>query len=215
MNIIDLSQTIAPEMTVFPGDIPPRIQTIPGKDYQLTELTFRNHTGTHLDAPSHFFPDAPGLDQLDISRFFGLSLLLDVTAYAGQEIPLEFLQAQEELLKHCQFLTLRTGWDQYWNTPAYLSGYPLLSAAAAEYLAQFPLSGLALDCISPDAAGSLDIHRILLSAGLVILENLTGLDQISGQVFLLSALPLKWRDCNGSPVRAVALEAPAGIYYPA
>jgi len=215
MQIIDLSHYLEPGMSLFPGDAPPLLQETGDHEYRKTQLTLGNHLGTHVDAPSHLIRDGASLDQLDISRFFGLSLLVDVGAYAGGRIPEQVFRPHEEILSHCQFVTLKTGWARRWGSPGYLTGYPLLCPEAARFLTRFPLSGVAMDCLSLDPVeGEQEIHRILLGAGFLSVENLTWLDKILGEVFLLSALPLKWRDSNGSPVRAMAFEAPAGIYYP-
>ena len=48
------------------------------------------------------------------------------------------------------------------------------------------------------------MHRIVLGAGLVIIENLTNLEQLVGRAFRFAALPLKYEDADGAPVRAVA-----------
>ncbi len=214
MNIIDLSHYIEPGMSLFPGATPPRLEPGDSGGFQVTALSLGNHQGTHVDAPRHLLRSGAGLDQLAISRFFGLSLLLDVSVYGGQEIPEAVFKEQADILSHCQFITLKTNWDKHWGRPEYLSGYPLLSPAAAHYLTRFSLSGVAADCLSLDPVGGEAVHRILLGAGLILVENLTSLNQVKGPVFLLSALPLKWHNCDGSPVRAVAMEAPAGIYYP-
>lgn len=218
MNIIDLSHYIAEDMPLFPGTPPLSIKEVSGMDdvgYRVSQLIVTNHIGTHIDAPRHMIEDGAALDELPISRFFGLALTVDVSGFGGKSIPAEFLQAHEEMLAHVQFLVLKTNWDKYWGQDAYMRDYPLLSPEAARYLCGFSLSGVAMDCVSLDPVeGEQAIHHILLGAGMISVENLTNLDQISGSLFLLSALPLKWRLSNGSPVRAAAYEAPAGIYYP-
>lgn len=48
------------------------------------------------------------------------------------------------------------------------------------------------------------MHRIVLGAGLVIVENLTNLEGLIGRAFRFAALPLKYENADGAPVRAVA-----------
>ena len=45
---------------------------------------------------------------------------------------------------------------------------------------------------------------IVLGAGLVIVENLTNLEGLIGRAFRFAALPLKYENADGAPVRAVA-----------
>jgi kynurenine formamidase len=65
----------------------------------------------------------------------------------------------------------------------------------------------AMDTISADPADAagLTIHTILLGAGLIIVENLTNLQAVPAPTFLFAAFPIKIRDADGSPVRAVAI----------
>jgi kynurenine formamidase len=51
-----------------------------------------------------------------------------------------------------------------------------------------------------------EAHLELLGHGVLILENLTNLEQIRGEAFELIALPLKLEEREASPVRAMALE---------
>ena len=64
-----------------------------------------------------------------------------------------------------------------------------------------------MDVISVDAEGSkrFPIHKRLLGRNIVIIENLTGLENINREQFIFSCFPLKFEDADGSPVRAVAM----------
>lgn len=220
MKLIDLTHAMTEQMPVYPGTVPPTFRvssTVEREGFAERELCLWSHTGTHVDAPSHLLAGRPSLDQLGLERFFGLALLLPVAQFAGGEIPLSYLQEQAEAVELSQFLVLHSGWSQYWGQEQYFHGYPLLSAEAAQWLAQRPgLSGVGSDMLSLDAVDSfeLPVHRIILGADKLIVENLTNLEQIQGNRFLLNALPLSFANADGSPVRAVAFQAPAGIYYP-
>ena len=219
MKLIDLTHTLTQQMSVFPGAPQPRLEARcdPQSGSRETSLVLNSHHGTHVVAPYHLLPQGKSLDKLDINQFFGLALMVEVSSCAGGEIPLELLQAKEEELKCCEFLVLKSGWDRKWGQPGYLQGFPVLSQAAADYLAGFEfLQGVGLDMPSPDPTDSREcpVHRTLLAGGKLIIENLCNLDSIQGQNFLLSCLPLKYGQADGSPVRAAAFQAPAGIYYP-
>jgi kynurenine formamidase len=85
-----------------------------------------------------------------------------------------------------------------------------LTPEAARWLAGRNLSGVGFDAISADPVGSAEFenHLILFRAGMISIENLTGLDALIGQRFLFSCLPLKLADADGCPVRAVAILEP-------
>lgn len=220
MKMIDLTHTLRPEMPVYPGAPQPvlqPVQTLQQHGCRESELRLWSHHGTHIDAPAHMVAEGKTLDALPLERFFGLATMLDVSAWAGGEIPLAALQEKEDQLQQVQFVLLRSGWEKHWGEAAYFHGYPCLSAPAAAYLAALPqLQGIGVDMLSVDAAGARPaaVHRCLLQAEKLIVENLCHLDAICGEMFLLSVLPLKFAAADGAPVRAVAFEAPAGIYYP-
>lgn len=69
------------------------------------------------------------------------------------------------------------------------------------------LKGVGIDAPSFDEVDSepLPIHRCLLGAGLVLIENLTALDRLGNGNFLLSVLPLPIAGAEACPVRAVAV----------
>jgi len=83
----------------------------------------------------------------------------------------------------------------------------VLSTDAAEWLAERNLKGVGFDAISVDPVGSTAFtnHFVFFRAGMICIENLTGLAPLAGQRFLFSCLPLKLAEADGSPVRAVAI----------
>jgi kynurenine formamidase len=68
------------------------------------------------------------------------------------------------------------------------------------------VSGVGFDGPSADPVDSVtyELHRIWLSAGRVILENLCSLTELPSRCRIVCA-PLKVRNANGGPVRALAL----------
>lgn len=208
-RIVDLSHPLALDMPVYPGTEPPvirRAHTLERDGFAETSLAMYSHTGTHVDAPSHMLASAPSLDGLEVGHFVGEGCLVDVTGCAGT-IQLDALRASEGLISGASFVLIRTGWDRYWSDAGYFSGFPVLSSEAAEWLAARRLKGIGFDAISADPVGASDFvnHLHFFRAGMVIVENLRGLEPLVGRRFLFSCLPLKFADADGSPVRAVAL----------
>lgn len=214
MQVMDLSQLVTATMPVYPGTEPPGIEdacTIEADGFAEKRLCFYSHTGTHVDAPGHILAGAPRLDDFPAGSFIGSGCALDVSACPGGRIEVADLARHERRIAAAEFVLLNTGWAKYWGEPRYFGAYPVLTEAAARWLAGFPLKGLGLDAISVDATNSttLPIHRILLARNLLVIENLTGLERLLGREFLFSCLPLKLEGGDGSPVRAVALVSEA------
>jgi kynurenine formamidase len=217
MKMIDLTHPLTADMPQFPGSPQPTLEQANSGHSWVTTLNLTTHTGTHMDAPAHVMAEGPGLGDLPLDRFFGLALLADARSCPGGQIDAAFLQSLGDDLRFVQFLVLFTGHYEKWGSPDYYGTFPILTPEAARLLAELPdLSGVAFDTPSADPVGSTEmpIHHILLEGGKLILENLTNLDRIQGDHFLLSALPLLYDRADGSPIRAVAFQAPAGIYYP-
>lgn len=208
MKIIDLSHTINPAMPVYPGTEPPEIKET--NTYQVDGFTEKlismfSHTGTHMDAPVHVLPEGTSLDQFDVGEFAGSCRVVDLEGIAT--ITRADLDSVESYINDLDFLILKSGWSKNWGKPEYFKDYPILTPEAAQFLAESELKGIGIDAISVDRAGhfELPIHRILFAADMVIVENLTNLDQVTGREFLFSCLPLKLEHADGSPVRAVAM----------
>ncbi len=210
MNVIDLSHVIAESMPVYPGSEPPRIAdacTIARHGFAEKLLSLYSHTGTHLDAPGHILEGAAGLGEFAAGHFMGPGHVLDVSAIRGGTIEISDIEKHEAALLSADYVLLHSGWARYWGDSQYYGSYPVLSDAAARWLARFHLKGVGVDMISVDSLKSdaMSIHRIFLEKNMVIIENLTGLEALVGRTFIFSCLPLKWAAGDGSPVRAVAI----------
>ena len=210
MRIIDLSHPITPDMPLYPGTPAPTLEpahTRAADGFLEHRLVITTHVGTHVDAPAHLLDDGATVDQLPCDRFMGRAGVLDAGRGDDGRVDVARLDAQRDRIQGVSFVLLRTGWSRHWGTPAYLEGFPCLTRAAARWLAEHGVRGFGVDTISVDPVGApeLTVHHTLLEAGLVLVENLTNLDQLPGQPFLFSALPLNLHGADGSPVRAVAV----------
>jgi arylformamidase len=216
MRIVDLSHPVTASMPLWPGTPQPRfsdLHTIGRDGFAERWLQLSSHTGTHIDAPAHIIEGATTLERFDAERFFGEGLLLDLRELRHDTITLEALLEFRAQIGDAEFLLLHTGWSRFWGTEEYDRAYPVLSAEAAEWLAGLRLKGIGIDAPSFDTATSesYPVHRCLLGAGLVLIENLAALEQFgegchSG--FFLSILPLNITGAEACPVRAVAIWPP-------
>lgn len=209
MKTIDLTHHLREDMPVYPGTEKPVFLngcTIESDGFAEKKITMFTHTGTHMDSPSHLIKGASCLDEFPIDKFTGRACLLDFSQESKSEIDLRDVQKLEPTLEHCDFLLIRTGWDRYWGTDQYFSGFPCLTDCAALWLSKVPLKGLGVDAISVDPVetGEFAVHRRLLNKQFIIIENLTGLGELPEYGFSFSAFPLKITSADGSPVRAVA-----------
>ncbi len=209
MQTIDLTHPIAPDMPVYPGTKSPLIKiesTIDENGFLERELTISSHTGTHIDAPAHLIKEQNTLDLLPIDHFHGPALLVNLVNLPSKTIAVEQLALYQDQIKRVDFLLLHTGWSQYWGSDNYFSDYPVLSDEAAHWLSTFTLKGFGIDAISVDPPESHEypVHHTLLQQNIIIIENLANLADLPGNQFEFCCFPLRLKDADGSPVRAVA-----------
>jgi kynurenine formamidase len=209
-KIIDLSHLIEPLMTVFPGSERPKIEKARsfGKDgFVEHRVKMFTHTGTHVDVPGHILAGGLTLDKIDVSRFVGKAVVLDFSEFKTEFITRDTLKPYKRLISKIEFLIIRTGWDKYWGKQQYFKGFPVLDAEAAQWLCGFKLKGVGVDTISVDPVESktIPIHRVLFKKNIIIIENLTNLGELEKEVFTFTCLPLKLKNGDGSPVRAVGI----------
>lgn len=207
--IHDLSYTIGPDTMAYPGTEKPKLKvmnTVETDGFQETLISIFSHAGTHMDAPAHMIIGAHYLDTLPMDRFCGKAYVMDCTSYVeGDEIPLDALPD----LTGLKFLILSTGWEEKWGTDAYFGRFPVLSPEAADVVANAGLSGVGVDMMSVDPMDTVDfpVHMRFFNKNMVIIENLRNLASLRGKTVDLAALPLKYVNADGAPVRVAAFEA--------
>ncbi len=208
--LIDLSHTIESGMPVYPESTPPRIRDLglyPRYGVYVRELTLDGHVGTHLDVPAHLFASGATTASLPIDTFLGAALVIDGSHLGpGGAITPEILTSTPRIEAY-DFILFYTGWSRKWGQAAYFEGFPVCTRELARHLAGLDIKGVGFDTISIDALEAVDLpnHKIMLEAGKIIIENLTGLGALTGKRFKLACFPLKIADGDGSPVRAVAI----------
>ena len=218
MACYDLSQPVADGMAVYPGDPSVDVSalaTIDADGYRQTALDIATHTGTHVDAPAHFIDGGRCIDEFPVETFRFTARRLDCTgleprAEIGRETLSERLAADR--LATVDLLVVQTGWDDYWDCERYFD-HPFLTPAAAEWLVDRGLHlGIDAPNVDPtptDSQPSGDpvgypVHRQLLGAGRLLIENLCGLERLPRR-FELHAYPLAVEGGDGAPVRAVGI----------
>jgi arylformamidase len=211
MKITDLTHLIYSDMPVFPGTEQPvftKANTFEKDGFKETKITMYSHTGTHIDAPAHLLSDGLYLDNLDVGHFLGNAIILDFSKEKRELIDVGSLKPYEEKIKKVEFIIINTGWSKYWGNKKYFEDFPSLSEESAKWLSEFNLKGIGIDAISIDDMNSstFTVHKILMRKNIIIIENLTNLNTINNEYFILSVLPLKNKNADGSPVRAISIE---------
>ena len=211
MRVIDLTHTIESGMPVYPGTEPPILEpanTYDRDGFRETKISMYSHTGTHMDPPAHLFRDSTTLDAFPPEQFIGKALVIDCTSLKeGEPITMDHLSRYGTKAETADFLLFYLGWDARWGSEAYFGDYPCIDDSVLEYILEGSYKGIGFDVIGldPIADGNLTRHKKLFQTRDIInIENLCNLGLCGNELFWFSCFPLKIRDCDGSPIRAVA-----------
>ena len=179
--------------------------------FNTTNLHLYSHAGTHLDAPAHFLGDARTLEQLDLTKCLGPAQVIDLSHKTPDSlITVDDLAPYSAAIGRGSRLLLRTDWDKHADQPDYRTSFPRIALELAKWLAERAIWLLGVE--TPAVASIQDreelvaVHRALLQAEIVIVESLANLRSLADDSIFFIALPLKIEGCDGSPIRAVAIE---------
>lgn len=215
----DLSHTIEPDMPRFSSIDPPQIRPLwthaeaAGMGYrdttcEVTEVRLVTSVGTYLDAPYHFDPDGADISQLALSQLVLPGTVVDLRDQAASAAPLPSAPL-DRLDVAGKALLLCTGWSRYWGDERYHHP-PFVPREMAERLQASRPSLVGIDTLVIDSHQdpTRPCHTLLLRAGILIVENLTGLDELVGRDFTFVAAPAKVAGAAAFPVRAFAILGP-------
>ena len=159
-----------------------------------------------------FIRSTPFIVQLFVV-YFGVPQLLSGAGVDVSDLPprsvitADYLREQNGTIRSADFVLFYTGWERKWGTGAYYDDdFPVPDQEAAKYLVSCGLKGVGTDALSVDTLRDQQFlaHKTLLDGGLVILESLC-LKKVVGRTdLMLFALPLKFENADGAPVRAIA-----------
>ena len=171
------------------------------------------HSGTHIDALSHFFKDAEDVDEIPVERLIGRGVNIDVTQTPARGVTsVEDVKKFEEKngeLKAGDIVFFRFGWDKKWKIgeegKAFMEDWPGISKETAEYLLSKKVAAVGTDASALDAIGTPNpAHKVLLGNGINIIENVNKLD-ILPPFFGVIGLPCRFKKGSGSTMRLIAL----------
>jgi arylformamidase len=207
MKIHDITLPISPAMPVWPGDPPVTLEQIESMDRgahaNVTRLDMSAHTGTHVDAPHHFLNDGRTVENLPLDVLTGPALVVQLP----DELDLVTAAALEaaSIPAGTERLLLRTRNSHLWarRQTDFFPSFVGISADGAEWLVRRGLRLVGMDYLSvAPFRQSEATHRILLAAGIVLLEG-ADLHTVPPGAYELYCLPLKLLGSDGAPARVI------------
>ena len=195
MKIYDISQEVF-GCRVFSSDPAPKKTVLSSMERgdlcNLTEFSMCAHNGTHIDAPFHFIKDGKTVDEIDLASFVGMAYVAEHSGVVSADDALKILEkAKKRDIESAKRILIK--------------GDAEVSADAARVFAESSilLLGNQSQTVGPENA-PMAVHKILLSAGVVLLEGIR-LSDVPEGAYLLNAAPLNLSGADGAPCRAVLI----------
>eukprot|EP01022_Parablepharisma_sp_SALTPOND_P017288 TRINITY_DN2728_c0_g1_i1.p1 TRINITY_DN2728_c0_g1~~TRINITY_DN2728_c0_g1_i1.p1 ORF type:complete len:1646 (-),score=350.54 TRINITY_DN2728_c0_g1_i1:1978-6915(-) len=205
-KMIDISMALSPAFPAFPGDPEVTFETYldvaQGDPYRATRLSMLNHSGTHIDAPAHFMPDGARVDDIPLETLVGPAYVAQTEACRIGPDNLEAcaggITQQRLLLK-----TPNSARPELYAKP-FQQDFCSLTPAGARWIVDNGFLLVGIDSASAELIDDAEheAHRLLLEAGVVILEWIV-LSHVNPGAYELTCLPLKLAGLDGSPARAI------------
>ena len=209
MRLYDISLTITEDLPTWPGDPDIKLEKISqikeGETANLTHISTSVHVGTHVDAPDHFLGNGETVEKIPLDLLVGPALVVEL--FTTQTISADDLRSAGITGKD-QRLLLKTGNSEIWaeGLREFQEDFIALDAEAAAYLVECGLEVIGVDYLSVAPYTDLEpTHRILLEAGVLIIEGLD-LSGIKPGHYRLLCLPLKIGGSDGAPARVLLQE---------
>lgn len=225
MKIHDISLYLEEGMIIYPDDPEfkiERIKKIPrmseirrisehdqkskvfDNSVNVSKLNFGAHTGTHIDSKLHIKNKASGVDKIPLEKFYGKCRVLDLTKVKfGEGIKPEHLRNFKINRNDIVLLKTRNSSTGY---KKFRMDFIYLSEEGAEYLVKKKIKTVGIDYLSIEKfhARYCAAHQVLLNKGIPIFEGLD-LSKVKPGIYLFIGLPLKIKDCDGAPARAILI----------
>ena len=209
MAVHDISLAIEPGLPTWPTSEGFRIRramrVAAGDPANVSIVEMDVHTGTHVEAPLHFLDGTDALEAVELDRFVGPAQVVEV---AGPAVTADGL-AGLAIPPGTARLLVKTGnsarWAAGWG--AFDERYVALTRDAAQWVVERGIRLIGIDHLSIeqfDDGG--ETHRILMRAGVVILEGLN-LHGIDPGAYTLVAAPIRLAGTEAAPARALLIDA--------
>jgi len=203
MKIYDITMPVSADLPTFPGDPPVRIEPVTrlsrGDTANVSRLTISTHCGTHLDVMRHYSEHGMAVDHVPLSLLVGKAVVVEIPGVreiGRRELAHLPVRGEERVL-------LRTDNSLLWDQPGFNEEYAHLTEDGARYLMEGGARLVGIDYLSIERFdGDGGVHRLLLGNGVIVLEGLN-LDGVAAGHYELICLPLKIKDGDGAPVRAI------------
>lgn len=204
-ELIDISWPISATMTAYKDNR--TVQIVATKTFQQDHvrssiITMSSHTGTHIDAPSHFLEYGASTEAIDLKTLIGPCIVIDVT-HAHEYIMRSDLELHA--IEPGAIVLVKTKNSNHNPQAPFDYNFVALHADAAVYLVEKKIKAFGIDYLGVErGTPGHPTHKTLLSNGVTLLESIR-LGHVAAGAYTLCCLPLLLEGLDGAPARAVLL----------
>ena len=204
MKLIDVTVPFDANLPTYPGNTPFSLEAVKriarGDSSNVSTLHMSAHSGTHVDAPRHFFDGAAGAEGLPLEMLIGRARVIEITsrrAIDADELAAANLSEDIRVL-------IKTMNSRLWGSPEFHADYVGVTEAGAKYLLDHGIKLVGVDYLSVERfrTPGAPAHHVLLGAGVIVIEGLN-LRDVDPGVYDLFCLPLPVVGCDGAPARVI------------
>lgn len=225
-RVIHLSHLIDTDIPRWTGDPPVEFTSVAELEndgYYLRRFCLGEHSATHINAPNSFYVHGASVDKYPAASLILPAVVINICEQAAVNsdyvLTISDIQTWENEFGEISpgsLVILYTGWQEKWlNHQAFFGRdtagkmhFPGFSYDATEFLIKHrQIAGVGIDTHGVDSGQDTNftINRLLLERSLIVLENLTNLDQLPPQDITLIIGILRLRGGSGSPAAVMAL----------
>lgn len=206
-KIYDISVSLSSETPVFPGQ--PRfdkrfiLSLAKGERANVSGFSLTSHTGTHVDSPNHFIEHVDTIDKIPFKRVMGKAHVFEMSVAERIDVP----DIRPLKIEPKSIVLFKTRNSKLWAERDFRKDYVYLTKGAAEILRDNDVAAVGLDYIIPDEFENMErpVHHVLFGREIILIEGLN-LGHVPPGDYFLICLPLKIKDGEAAPARAVLVE---------
>jgi arylformamidase len=204
MRLIDVTVPLDAQLPTYPHNTPFTLEPIKriarGDSSNVSTLHMSAHSGTHVDAPRHFFDDGAGTEALPLELLVGRTRVIEVSSRAGIAAEdLDDIDFSDDIR-----VLIKTHNSHLWGSPEFEIGYVGVTESGARRLVERGIKVVGVDYLSVEQfrKPGAPAHHILLGAGTIVIEGLD-LREVDPGIYEMFCLPLRIVGSDGAPARVV------------
>ena len=203
MKLIDVSVPLDAQLPTYPHNTPFTLEPIKrlarGDSSNVSTLHMSAHTGTHVDAPRHFFDDGAGTEALPLELLIGRARVIDVSSRAVGAEDLSAIDLSDDIR-----VLIKTRNSRLWGSSEFQADYVGVTESGAKHLVEHGIKVVGVDYLSVEQFHNpgAPAHHVLLGAGVIVIEGLD-LRQVEPGIYEMLCLPLRVVGSDGAPARVV------------